>query len=348
MIELAIMKPTVGSLFAGIGGFELGFERQGFETVWQVEIDPFCRKVLAKHFPSAERFEDVRECGKHNLKPVDVICGGFPCQDISTAGRRDGIGGGRSGLWSEMARIIRELRPKFVLVENVAALLAPTTRDGWVEPAAISRVLGDLSEIGYDTEWQVISAADVGAPHRRERVWIVAYPRSVGCDNWRDYREGRYVLYNLYGNATESEQERHRWLRWSSEISKNVADTGHERIYERGIGVNVSGDVRFLRGIQSDGISSQSEAEKEVLGYSASVGQSGSRESRKRIGSQKNREGEADFFIPERFGDFWAVESNVGRVANGVPKRVDRLRGLGNAVVPQIPELIARKIKELL
>ena len=157
---------TLGSLFAGIGGIDLGFERAGFETVWQVEINPYCRRVLERHFPDAERFEDVRTVGRHNLRPVDVIAGGFPCQDISNAGKRAGIDGERSGLWSEYARIICELRPKFVLVENVAALLG----------RGMGRVLGDLSTLGYDAEWEIISAADVGAPHLRERVWIVAHP----------------------------------------------------------------------------------------------------------------------------------------------------------------------------
>lgn len=114
---------TIGSLFAGIGGFDLGFERAGFKTLWQVEINEWARKVLAKNFPHAERYADIRECGRHNLRPVDVICGGFPCQDISNAGLRAGIEGERSGLWSEMHRIIGELRPRLVLVENVAALL---------------------------------------------------------------------------------------------------------------------------------------------------------------------------------------------------------------------------------
>ncbi len=136
------------------GGFDLGFERAGFETVWQVEIDDFCRKVLAKNFPKAERYGDIRECGSHNLKQVDVICGGFPCQDISNAGLRAGIDGERSGLWSEMHRIIRELRPRYVLVENVAALLG----------RGMGRVLGDLAAIAYDAEWEIVSAADVGAP----------------------------------------------------------------------------------------------------------------------------------------------------------------------------------------
>jgi DNA (cytosine-5)-methyltransferase 1 len=166
---------THGSLFAGIGGFDLGFERAGIKTVWQVEIDGYCRRVLARHFPHARRFDDIRECWggecgfaetrKHYLRKVDVLSGGFPCQDISNAGKRAGIDGERSGLWSEYARLIRELRPRFVVVENVAALLG----------RGMERVLGDLAACGYDAEWQSIRASDVGAPHRRERIWIVAY-----------------------------------------------------------------------------------------------------------------------------------------------------------------------------
>jgi len=158
---------THGSLFSGIGGFDLGFERAGIETTWQVEIEDYARRVLQRHFPRAQRFNDIRECGKHNLAPVDIVSGGFPCQDISNAGKRAGIDGERSGLWSEYARIIRELRPRYVVVENVAALLG----------RGMERVLGDLAACGYDAEWQSISAAHVGAPHLRERIWILAYPR---------------------------------------------------------------------------------------------------------------------------------------------------------------------------
>jgi site-specific DNA-cytosine methylase len=337
----------LGSLFAGIGGFDLGFERAGFETVWQVEINEWCRKVLAKNFPRAERYGDIRECGAHNLKRVDVLVGGFPCQDISNAGLRAGIEGERSGLWGEYARIIGELRPSFVLVENVGALLSSkgwseesndkcvcgwpyrrrgvhhhsssgddvvlgadrcgyvgqrdalldevegfvrgkdpedarengevgggirlgavrqgdrsisagsipildsqsrasticavasrpysefaageegcggmdfrSPRGGDVHPrssdgtesqgsgdgefdgldcpscgrevadtttrpvfvSAMGRVLGDLAALGYDAEWEVVSAADVGAPHLRERVWILAYPSRRKAD----------------------------------------------------------------------------------------------------------------------------------------------------------------------
>jgi DNA (cytosine-5)-methyltransferase 1 len=156
---------TVGSLFAGIGGFDLAAERAGLEVKWQVEIDEYCRRVLAKHWPNAKRFSDVRECGAANLTPVDVICGGFPCQDISYAGDGAGLSGSRSGLWYDFARIIRELGPRFVVVENVAALLQ----------RGMGTVLGDLAESRYDAEWDCIPASAVGAPHRRDRVWIVAH-----------------------------------------------------------------------------------------------------------------------------------------------------------------------------
>ena len=188
---------THGSLFAGIGGFDLGFQRAGIKTVWQVEIDAYCRAVLASHFPDAQRFDDVRTVGGHNLPRVDILSGGFPCQDISNAGKRAGIDGERSGLWSEYARIIRELRPRYVVVENVAALLG----------RGMGRVLGDLAACGYDAEWQSIRASDVGAPHRRERIWIVAYPngREPGgriFAQWeQDRRDADFAGDGAQGNA---------------------------------------------------------------------------------------------------------------------------------------------------
>jgi len=140
------------------------------KTIWQVEIDEYCRRVLARHFPDAERFGDIRECGRHNLRPVDVICGGFPCQDISqcnTTGNAQGIDGERSGLWGELFRVVCELRPRVVVVENSPIL---TYR-------GLGRVLGDLASCGYDAEWQCLPAASFGAPHLRDRIWLLAYPR---------------------------------------------------------------------------------------------------------------------------------------------------------------------------
>jgi DNA (cytosine-5)-methyltransferase 1 len=159
------------SLFAGIGGFELGLERSGgFQTVAQCEIDPYCQRVLAKHWPEAKRYGDIRELTSEQLAAdgiaVDAICGGFPCQDISTAGKGAGIEGERSGLWGEYARLIGELRPRVVFVENVAALLG----------RGLDKVLGDLASLRYDAWWDCIPASAVGAPHRRDRLWLIAYP----------------------------------------------------------------------------------------------------------------------------------------------------------------------------
>jgi DNA (cytosine-5)-methyltransferase 1 len=160
----------IGSLFSGIGGLELGLEAAlGGETIWQVEREDFARRVLEKHWPGARRFDDVRTVGAHNLEPVDLICGGFPCQDVSWAGAGAGLDGERSGLWSEFRRVVRELRPVYVVVENVAALLA----------RGLATVLGDLAASGYDAEWSTVSACSVGAPHMRQRLFVVAYADSV-------------------------------------------------------------------------------------------------------------------------------------------------------------------------
>ena len=240
------LSPSVGSLFAGIGGFDLGVERAGCRIEWQVEIDPWCRKVLAKHWPEVPRYEDVKEVGAHNLKPVDWIVGGFPCQDLSAAGKQKGLSGDRSGLWWQMRRIIGELRPEVVIVENVPNLVN----------IGIEHVLGSLAEIGYDAEWDIISAQDIGAPHLRKRVWIVAHADSAG-----------------FGEQCGTEP-----------MGEELRPAERRRSAGRG---------QFGR------------------------------------------------------NDHWRIEPAVGRVANGIPDRVDRLKGLGNAVVPQIVEWIARRILTL-
>lgn len=150
---------NVLDLFSGIGGFSLGLERAGMRTVAFCEIDPFCRRVLAKHWPHVPIITDVRS---EHFPSADVITGGFPCQDVSIAGKRAGVAGERSGLYREMVRAIRLVRPRFAIMENVAALLGN----------GMGRVLGDVAENGYDAEWDCISASDVGAPHGRDRVWI--------------------------------------------------------------------------------------------------------------------------------------------------------------------------------
>lgn len=177
---------NVLDLFSGIGGFSLGLERAGMRTVAFCEQDAYCRAVLARHWPDVPCYDDVRTLTADTLRrdriAVDAICGGFPCQDISKAGPGEGLAGSRSGLWFEYARLIRELRPAFAIVENVAEML----RNG------MGDVLGSLAEIGFDAEWECVPASAVGAPHGRDRVWIVAYPRGEGLQGlheqgWREH-----------------------------------------------------------------------------------------------------------------------------------------------------------------
>jgi DNA (cytosine-5)-methyltransferase 1 len=163
---------TVLDLFAGAGGFSLGLERTGgFRTVAFCEINPFARKRLAKHWPGVPIYDDVRTLTAERLAAdgirVDVITGGFPCQDISLAGKGAGLSGDQSGLWFEFLRLIGEIRPRFVIVENVAAILRRGMGD----------ILGGLAKAGYDAEWDCLPATFVGAPHNRDRLWLIAYPK---------------------------------------------------------------------------------------------------------------------------------------------------------------------------
>ncbi len=163
-------------LFSGIGGFALAARWVGWETVGFCEIDPYCQKVLRKHWPNVPIHEDIRELDGQDYKgAIDIITGGFPCQDISVAGKGAGIDGERSGLWSHLARLIGEVRPAYAVMENVAALLG----------RGMERVAGDLAEIGYDAEWHCIPASAIGAPHQRDRTWIIAYPDSQGMERQR-------------------------------------------------------------------------------------------------------------------------------------------------------------------
>lgn len=254
---------TFGSLFSGVGGMDLGLERSGMRCVWQCELDDYARRVLAKHWPYVRRHDDVRTFPPEGDWSCDLIAGGFPCQDISNAGKRAGIDGDRSGLWSEFARIIGVVRPRFVLVENVAALL----------DRGLGRVLGDLAACGYDAEWDCISASAVGAPYCRDRVFLLAYP------------DGKH------------------------------------------------GGARRTRGLA--GVHSRAEKPP-------------SREAPRGLGREglPAPEQERKLQGPIAQSDWWSVEPDVVRVVPGVPHRVDRIRGLGNAVIPQVAEWIGRRIIE--
>lgn len=187
----------IGSLFAGIGGLELGLEWAGVgKTIWQVECDPFCRKVLQKHWPHAERFDDVKEVGAHNLSPTELICGGFPCQDLSVAGKQAGLVGERSGLWVEFLRVVDECQPHAVVVENVAH-----GRGQW-----LPFVRRDLCDLGYGSTALQVSAADVGAPHLRERVFVVAIANADSESLWdlAERRSTRWERIVPWQGETES------------------------------------------------------------------------------------------------------------------------------------------------
>ena len=159
---------TVGSLFSGVGGIEIGFEREGFKTLWFIENDLYCQAVLRKRFPEAKIYGDIKEVDFGAIQKPDVLTGGFPCQDISNAGKRAGIEGSRSSLWKYYCEAIRILRPKYALIENVSALAI----------RGLNVVLEDIAEIGYDAFWTNISASAIGAPHQRERLFVIAYSYS--------------------------------------------------------------------------------------------------------------------------------------------------------------------------
>lgn len=195
----------IGSLFSGIGGFELGLEAAlpKAETIWQVENDPFCQSILKKNWPKAELFSDIRLVSHANLKPVDIVCGGFPCQDISKNGKGEGLNGDRSSLWFEMLRIVCELRPRIAIMENVPTI----TKRG------LSRILGGLSEIGYDAEWRIISGQDIGAPTMRKRWFCVSFPSCFRMEaKWTDRQQKlRTHEEKKISLRSDSRILRHKW-----------------------------------------------------------------------------------------------------------------------------------------
>lgn len=245
---------NVLDLFSGVGGFSLGLNRAGMKTVAFCEIDPFCRKVLKKHWPDVPVYEDVQTMDFKEIK-ADVITAGFPCQDISFAGPGAGLSGERSGLYREAVRAVRVVRPKYVIMENVAALLN----------RGMGQVCGDLAESGYDSEWDCIPACAVGAEHERDRVWIVAYPTEENASNSNGSRFSRRP------------------------------QTGKNKKKTRDIFPRLRSAVPT-----EDGISR----------------------------------------------DYWAHQPVLGRGVHGVSNRVDRIKALGNSVVPQIPEMIGRAIMD--
>ena len=277
---------THGDLFAGIGGFALAARWCGIKTIWAVEIDPYCQAVYRKHFPSVEIYGDVKEI--KGLPYIDLLTGGFPCQPFSVAGKQKGTADDRY-LWPEMLRIIQLVNPRWIIAENVPGIDDKTYM-------VLDTVLSDLEDNGYQAIPIEIPACAVGAPHRRQRVWIVAYTSSTRRQDTR---------------SAFSHEEAHGRTRW------NLCEpNSHNLPSGEGKGSRTA-DVAHPTGYESRGV---------FLGpFSPDTCSDG------------NRRTETSW---------WTTEPNVGRVAHGVPARVDRLRTLGNAIVPQVAERIMRAILE--
>jgi len=297
-------------LFAGIGGFTLGLERAGFETVAFCEIEPYAQKVLKKNWPEVPIYDDVRTITAERLASdgirVDVITGGFPCQDISVSGNQAGIQDGtRSGLWSECARLLGDIRPKYAIFENVTNLLNGHRGD-WFK-----RVLWDISALGYDAEWHCIPASELGAHHHRDRIWIIAYP------------SGEYRRDN--GQLEADQAERTQGAIIPSAIREDVSDSN-----SIGFGECVQKTDRGARasegGVKGSGILADTNSTQRERGCLSS----GIRAQYANISGASG----------------WEAEPDVGRVADGIPSRPHRLKCLGNAVVPPIPELIGKAINQ--
>jgi DNA (cytosine-5)-methyltransferase 1 len=307
-----------GSLFSGFGGIDLGLERAGMECAWQVEIEPYCLRVLEKHWPNVTRYGDIREVDFERVEPVELLAGGFPCQDLSYAGKGVGLSGERSGLWREFKRAICVVRPRYVLVENVPGLLG----------RGMGVVLGDLASLGYDAEWQSLPAAAFGAPHLRWRVFIIAYPRGDRCSG-----------------AAVSDGERQALSSAGGSGEGDVADSRRARIQHRGAARDFPGTAGATEG-QED----QRQRGGDAAGHSRAdvadtrlTGLAGwscfTEDAVKELATAKRgHTGDG--------GGQWGAEPNVGRVDHGAPSRVDRLRGLGNAVVPQVAEYVGCCILE--
>ena len=303
------------ALFAGAGGGILGGKLLGWKTVCAVEWEPYPASVLCARqndglLPPFPIWDDVQTFdGKPWRGIVDVVSGGFPCQDISAAGKGAGIDGERSGMWGEMARIICEVRPRYVFVENSPML---TSR-------GLGRVLGNLASMGFDARWGVLGAADIGANHKRDRIWI--------CAKWR-------------GQVSHAQHDRIR--RWeqqqkSSQKKTNMADTNCFEGRSMEIGrssIDGSKKCGNIRGILVIDSGDKQKEKREILANTSSIGQQRSREHKSSISTKKSCERQTDYAQSIGRPEFWAIEPDVGRVANGVAARMDRLKAIGNGQVP--------------
>ena len=318
------MKLKHLDLFSGIGGFSLGLEATGgFETVAFCDIDKYSKKVLKKQWPNVKQYEDIKELNYGRLKadgigPIDIITGGYPCQPFSIAGRKKGEEDPRH-LWPEYFRLIKELRPSWVIGENVSGHIK----------LGLDTVLENLESEGYSARTFSISASSVGAKHQRERIWIVANARQHGGriePTGNSEGTGRGSLETTERSADTDTISR------SSEREKTLANSVE-------LGLEKHGHSETTESIKRG----ETMADTNVEG----------RQGRIHRGQNKEWENQQRYFgrnsaaHGQQEQNWWDIEPELGRVAHGIPNRVDRLKGLGNSLVPQIPYFIAQSILQV-
>lgn len=333
----------MGSLFSGIGGLDLGLEKSipGLQTVWQVEKEEFCRSILERHWPNTKRYNNVLHVGAHNLEPVDVICAGFPCQSVSIAGKMRGLEDEeKSGLWWHVHRLVSEFqsigRQPILVLENVANIIRVGGPD----------VVGSLTAIGYDIEWTIISAAQCGAPHLRRRWFAVAYPSTIGyyMRNAMAFGElvnGRWTTANTNQSrggtsntiqSGRSSSDVHDTAGPTTNTNINTVSNKTETTTSDRTGVSpttTEGSLSSQRGVR------QWESDVQHTGRSSvSFNQEG----------QSECGGSQDVRTRQNYWERFPTQSPICRRDDGIPNRVDRLRALGNAVVPQCAEWVGQQI----
>lgn len=384
------------SLFSGIGGLDKGLEMAGMTIVAHSEIDPYCCEVLKKHWPDVPNLGDITKIDWNGVPPVDVICGGFPCTDVSVAGKQKGIKDDtRSGLWFYFRDAISVLRPRYAIIENVAGIFSSNHgRD-------FARVLSDLAEIGYDAEWACVSAASVGAHHKRERVFIVAYPRGRGCSESETggKQQGRNEIVSSSEIPAHTQCNKYATLAIPHDSGRNPRGDTQEGCLQAEVGQAKATDeagtrrklgagersepvaypIRSGSNSGSDGTGRQTgsdfggRCETPTMADAIRSRSSEQGESGQPLNPAQDSEGQADrsnhgcqheiehtgrIFSAIHRNPFWddcdhirgsdgtlrAVKPGVRLLADGVPKRVAKLKALGNAVVPQCAEYVGNAI----
>ena len=327
-------------LFSGIGGFSIGLEKVGFNTIAFCEKEDYCRMLLQKHWKGVKIYNDIKECKGKEIKEtygrVDILTGGFPCQPYSVAGKQKGTADDRY-LWPEMFRVIKEVQPTFVIAENVRGII--NIQDGMV----FETVCSDLESEGFEIQTFIIPAAGVGAPHKRERVWIVGYSKHNGSLTTKIKRGDNKINDRTEERKNTTLEPERTGRSRDNETMENTRRKLHER---SSVGEKNEDEARKENANKFERSSSESasnvantESEQSISKYYRE--QPGETNEQKQIESR----GSNSWTLREAS---WLSEPNVGRVVNGLPGRAHRLRGLGNAIVPKIAEEIGRSIMKVL